>query len=66
MARIIEFHIPAGFKPKTLGPQQERGTLGAFPVVDSNELAELKPILCDDATVTVLANVVGVGAVHHC
>jgi hypothetical protein len=32
MARIIEFHTPAGFKPKTAWvPLKERGTLIVFP-----------------------------------
>jgi len=32
MARIIEFHIPADFKPQMkLVPQEERGRLVVFP-----------------------------------
>ena len=55
MARIIEFHIPAGFNPKIRWvPQQERGALVVFPVIDSKELA-------DDS---LLMNDAGVGALH--
>lgn len=33
MARIIEFHIPDGFTPKTKWvPEQERGRVLVFPV----------------------------------
>ena len=66
MARIIEFHIPAGFRSKIRWvSQQERGTLVVFPLIDSKELAGLKRILRDHSTVTLLANDACVGALHH-
>jgi hypothetical protein len=45
MARIIEFHVPEGFKPATkYVPAQERGTVIVFPTNLTRSAADALPL----------------------
>jgi hypothetical protein len=45
MARIIEFHVPEGFKPAAkYVPAQERGAVIVFPSILTKSAADALPI----------------------